>query len=77
MPTAVISRGTGPVAALDPADTPLGDIRLTDSTGAPTTVGAVLAGTATDGWALAARGSLLAEDYFEGFTPTPGTCCSR
>ncbi|GAA2565000.1 serine hydrolase domain-containing protein [Mycolicibacterium diernhoferi] len=69
VPTAVISRGTGPVAALDPADTPLGDIRLTDSTGAPTTVGAVLAGTATDGWALAARGSLLAEDYFEGFTP--------
>ncbi len=69
VPTAVISRGTGPVAALDPADTPLGEIRLTDITGAPTTVGAVLAGTATDGWALAARGSLLAEDYFEGFTP--------
>ncbi|MDH6194116.1 CubicO group peptidase (beta-lactamase class C family) [Mycobacterium frederiksbergense] len=67
VPTAVISRGTGPVAWLRATSAPVADIRLTSSDGAPTTVGAVMAGTATDGWAVAYRGSIMAEEYLDGF----------
>ncbi|WP_197381757.1 serine hydrolase domain-containing protein [Mycolicibacterium mengxianglii] len=67
VPTAVISRGTGRVAALDAASAPIADVGLTNSDGAPTTVGAVMAGTATDGWAVAYRGSMVAEEYLGGF----------
>jgi CubicO group peptidase (beta-lactamase class C family) len=66
VPTAVISRGTDPVAVLPAASAPIAEIRVTGSDGAPTTVGAVMAGTATDGWAVAHRGSLVAEEYREG-----------
>ncbi|QLL05317.1 serine hydrolase domain-containing protein [Mycobacterium vicinigordonae] len=66
VPTAVISRGTERVAALPTAPSALADISLTDSAGARTTVGAVLAATVTDGWAVAHRGSLVAEEYLNG-----------
>ncbi|BBY20762.1 serine hydrolase domain-containing protein [Mycobacterium stomatepiae] len=66
VPTAVISRGIGPVAVLPTASAPIAQIPVTDSDGAPTTVGAVMAGTATDGWAVAHRGSLVAEEYLGG-----------
>ncbi|WP_025734955.1 serine hydrolase domain-containing protein [Mycobacterium genavense] len=66
VPTAVISRGAGPVAALPAARAPIAEIRLTSTEGAATTVGAVMAGTATDGWAVAQRGSLVAEQYLDG-----------
>src|ERR1700724_159735 len=52
VPAAVISRGTGPVAALPAASAPLAEIRLTRTNGVATTVGAVMAGPATDGWAV-------------------------
>ena len=78
VPTAVISRGTGPVAALPAASAPVAEIPLTSTDGAATTVGAVMAATATDGWAVAHRGSMVAEEYLDrpqGLTA--GTCCSR
>ena len=66
VPTAVISRGTGPVAALPAASAPVAEIPVTSADGVATTVGAVMASTATDGWAVAYRGSLVAEEYLDG-----------
>jgi CubicO group peptidase (beta-lactamase class C family) len=67
VPTAVISRGIGPVAALPAAAARIAEIPLTATDLADTTVGAVMASTATDGWAVAYRGSLVAEEYLDGF----------
>ncbi|MCV6966771.1 hydrolase [Mycobacterium intermedium] len=67
MPTAVIPRGSGPVAGLSAASAPVSDVGVTLGDGVATTVGAVMAGTATDGWAVAFRGSLVAEEYVDGF----------
>jgi CubicO group peptidase (beta-lactamase class C family) len=66
VPTAVISRGTGPVTALPAASAPVAEIPVTSADGVATTVGAVMASTATDGWAVAYRGSLVAEEYLDG-----------
>ena len=66
VPTAVISRGTGPVAAVPAASAPVAEIPVTSADGVATTVGAVMAATATDGWAVAYRGSMVAEEYFDG-----------
>lgn len=66
VPTAVISRGTGPIAALPAASSPLADIPVAGIAGAATTVRAVMAATATDGWAVAHRGSVLVEEYLDG-----------
>lgn len=66
MPTAVISRGTGPPVALPVADAPVAQIAVTGIDGMTTTVGAVMEATATDGWAVAHRGSLVAEEYLDG-----------
>ena len=65
VPTAVISRGTGPTAALPGASAPIAEIPVTGTDGAATTVGAVMATTATDGWAVAHRGSMVAEEYVD------------
>jgi CubicO group peptidase (beta-lactamase class C family) len=67
VPTAVISRGTGPSAALPAASSPVAEIELTSTDSVATTVGAVMAATATDGWAVAHRGSMVAEEYLDGF----------
>jgi len=67
VPTALISRGTGPAVALPAAKAPIAEIPLTGVDGAPTTVGAVIAGTATDGWAVAHGGAIVAEEYLDGF----------
>lgn len=66
VPTAVISRGSGPVAQLPVAEVPLGDIPVAGNGGVATTVGAVMVATATDGWAVAHRGSMVAEEYLDG-----------
>jgi CubicO group peptidase (beta-lactamase class C family) len=66
VPTAVISRGTGPPAALPTAGAPIAEIAVTSTDGVATTVGAVMASTATDGWAVAYRGSMVAEEYLDG-----------
>src|SRR6187455_1456345 len=62
LPTAVISRGTGPVAEWTNAPTDVAEIPLYDRTnGANTTVGAVMAATVTDGWMVTQHGKLLCE----------------
>ncbi|WP_372458203.1 serine hydrolase domain-containing protein [Mycobacterium fragae] len=66
MPTAVISRGAGPAVALPAAGAPIAEIGVTGTDGIATTVGAVMAATATDGWAVAHCGSLVAEEYLDG-----------
>ncbi len=69
LPTAVISRGAGPVAELPAAPSDLTDIPFYDKThGRQTTVGDVMASTATDGWIVVHRGKLLAEQYYGGMT---------
>ena len=65
VPTALISRGTGPHAALPAVPAPVAEIALTNTDGAATTVGAVMAATVTDGWAVAHRGSRVAEEYLD------------
>jgi CubicO group peptidase (beta-lactamase class C family) len=69
VPTAVIARGTGPVAALPGASVPIAEMPVTSTDGVATTVGAVMATTATDGWAVAYRGSMVAEEYLDGLGP--------
>jgi CubicO group peptidase (beta-lactamase class C family) len=66
VPTAVISRGTGPAARLPPAAAPVAEIAVNITDGAATTVGAVMTATATDGWAVVHRGSMVAEQYLGG-----------
>lgn len=69
LPTAVISRGTGPVADLLPTPTELSDIPLFDgANGKRTTVGDVMAATATDGWIITQHGKVLEEHYYGGMT---------
>lgn len=69
VPTAVISRGTGPVTEFPAAPSPLSAIRMTRNGGVSTTVGAVMATTGTDGWAVWHRGSMVAEEYLDGLGP--------
>lgn len=69
VPTAVISRGTGPTAVLPAAPAPLAEIPVTNANGTTTTVGAVMAATAADGWAVTYRGSMVAEEYLDGMRP--------
>src|ERR1700722_14047670 len=66
VPTAVISRGSAPAAALPAASAPVANIPVTRTDGVATNVGAVMATTATDGWAVAYRGSMVAEEYLDG-----------
>jgi CubicO group peptidase (beta-lactamase class C family) len=66
VPTALISRGTELVAPLPAARAPVAEIPVTRIDRVASTVGAVMASTATDGWAVAHRGSMVAEEYFDG-----------
>lgn len=59
LPTATISRGTGPVAELPTAAAEIAGIPVHDST-----VGEVMATTATDGWIVVHRGTVLAQQYY-------------
>lgn len=69
LPTAVISRGAGPVAHLQTTPSSIGEIPfIRNDDGTPTTVGDVMATTATDGWAVSQHGVVLAEQYFGGMT---------
>ncbi|MGB3481754.1 MAG: serine hydrolase [Mycobacterium sp.] len=69
LPVATISRGTGPVAELPPAPAPLAEITFFDATnGRQTSVGEVMATTATDGWIVVRDGRVLAEEYYGGMT---------
>lgn len=69
LPTAAISRGSDPVVDLPSAPQPLSEIALDDHTNATrTTVGDVMASTATDGWIVTQHGKVLAEQYYDGMT---------
>ncbi len=69
VPTARISRGSGPVAEIPAAPAPLTEVAVTTTSGTATTVGAVMSATATDGWAVAYRGSMVTEEYVGGMGP--------
>jgi CubicO group peptidase (beta-lactamase class C family) len=69
-PTAQVSRGTGPVAALARADRELSKIAFTDAvTHKPMTVAQMLDTTYTDGFLVMQHGRILAETYRNGLTP--------
>ncbi|HTZ12975.1 MAG TPA: serine hydrolase [Mycobacterium sp.] len=68
VPTAVISRGTGPSAVWPAASSPIAEIKLITTDRVATTVGTVMATTATDGWAVTHRGSMVTEEYVDGMT---------
>ncbi|MGD9619349.1 MAG: serine hydrolase domain-containing protein [Mycolicibacterium sp.] len=69
VPTAVISRGSGRVARLHTAPAPVAAISVTGAPGCSSTVGEVMAATGTNGWAVAHRGSMIAEEYHGGLGP--------
>lgn len=70
VPTEAISRGTGPVAPLARVRSSVADIKVAARDGRPgATVGEIMAGTVTDGWMLAHRGVVLAEEYFGAMGP--------
>jgi CubicO group peptidase (beta-lactamase class C family) len=81
-PTAVISRGTGPVAELPWAPSTVGEVVVPDPPEHhhwhwhwprhghhQRTVSDVMASTGTDGWMLWHQGVVLAEEYFSGMEP--------
>ncbi len=65
LPPAAISRGGGPVAELPYAPAAFTDLPVHHGT-VPTTVGEVMATTATDGWIVTQHGAVLAEEYYGG-----------
>lgn len=65
LPTAVISRGAGPVVALPAVPGALADIPVHHGAVA-TTVGEVMATTATDGWIVTQHGNVVTEEYYGG-----------
>lgn len=67
-PTAAISRGVGPVAPLELAPQPVGEISYADLHGTPTTIDATIAATETDGWIVWRDGVVLAEEYPGGMS---------
>ncbi len=62
-PTALISRGTGPVARLTSRPSALAAVASVTADGLPTTVGDVFAATETDAWMVVQDGVVLAEHY--------------
>lgn len=69
VPTAVISRGAGPVADLPEAAAGVAGIRVTRADGVVSSVAAVMDATETDGWAVAHRGHVVAREYRCGLSP--------
>ena len=68
-PTAVISCGAGPTAALEPAPEALEGVDVAEPDGSSTTVAAIMAATDTDGWIVTRHGQVLAEHYPRGMAP--------
>lgn len=66
LPTATISRGSGPVVHWPSALVPLGDLAVP---GQHCRVRDVLEATETDGWLVLHRGRLVAEEYAGTMTP--------
>lgn len=68
-PTAVIARGTGPIADLAPAPVAVGAVPVTLYDGTVTTIADVMAQTDTDGWIVTQAGRVVAEEYPQGMAP--------
>ena len=68
LPTAVISRGDGPVRELPPAPQELGAIAFEDVDGSTSTVDDMLETTWTDGFLVLHEGRVVAETYRNGMT---------
>jgi len=68
-PTAVISRGSGPVHLLPARLAPLADLPVRLHDGGHTSVAGVMAATHTDGWLVTQHGAVLAEEYPGGMAP--------
>ena len=66
VPTARVSRGRGPHLPFEQDRADVAATVLSRPDGTSTTVGAVMAGTFTDGWLVLREGRLLAEDYPTG-----------
>lgn len=64
LPTAMISRGSGPIIPLARADKDLSGITFEDITGDTLTLGEMLDSTYTDGFIVLKGGSILFEQYF-------------
>jgi CubicO group peptidase (beta-lactamase class C family) len=69
VPSARVSRGTGRVVDFPIALTPLAEVAVPVLAGPPTTVGAVLASSYTDGFMVIHDGTVVAEDYPAGMAP--------
>lgn len=69
LPTAAISRGTGPIHEFPSAPASLTDIVVDEPDRSQRrTVGEILAATDTDGWIVTAHGAVVAEQYFGAMT---------
>jgi CubicO group peptidase (beta-lactamase class C family) len=68
-PTAIISRGAEPAAPLHRSPEPLSDLPCPDADGSPSTVGAVMAATNTDGWMVLRGDRIFAEEYAGAMGP--------
>jgi CubicO group peptidase (beta-lactamase class C family) len=68
-PTAVISRGSGPVAELSAAPEPVAEIMVAHPDGTSSTVAEIMAATNTDGWIVTQQGRVLAEQYPHRMAP--------
>ena len=69
VPTARISRGTGPVRELAHGPAAPLDVGLERTDGSSASVRDVLSGTYTDGYLVLQHGRIAAEEYFAGMTP--------
>jgi CubicO group peptidase (beta-lactamase class C family) len=68
-PTAAISRGAGPVAALEATPVDLAPLPVTLYDGSVVSVGEVMAQTETDGWIVCRGGQVVAEHYPQAMAP--------
>jgi CubicO group peptidase (beta-lactamase class C family) len=68
-PTALISRGDGPVSDLVIAPSALTAIGFPNPDGSSSTVGEVMEATNTDGWIVTRHGRVLTEHYPQGMNP--------
>ena len=65
-PTAVVSRGSGPICAFQRSAHDLGQIAVTRWDGTAATVAEILEETYTDGFLVLQRGEIVCEQYFNG-----------
>jgi CubicO group peptidase (beta-lactamase class C family) len=69
LPTANISRGTGPVRQLERAPAEIGEVSFTAVSGATWTIDQMLDGTYTDGFLILRGGRIVHESYFNEMKP--------